>query len=412
MISLKTILTQLRKYLQTKRDKKRILNSGYFDKDYYLRAHPDVAQSMYSPIDHYLIFGGKEGRRTSEKFDTHFYVDQYSDVFLSGLNPLIHYLTVGQKENRICINPIELKEMPHFRPPDNEPALIIPFGYPFSDYSPPGSVCVICHVYYIDLVEEIKAYLSHLPAGFDLFISTDTEEKRELIAIQFSSWQLGKVDIITFPNRGKDIAPFLLGWPGIFDEYEYVLHIHTKKSLYNTSLKKWREYLLSHLLGNRHIIQSIFEIFKMDKSIGMIAPKHFPPVLPSVGWGYNMRFIRTIGAGIGLALDRNSPVDFPSGSMFWARTEALKPLLGCGFSLSDFPDEEGQNDETLAHAIERMFFYSCESAGFTWCKVIQKKLATSMTKATPVFSAEDLPFLIQKNRGQLCKNSTTNNTIV
>jgi hypothetical protein len=41
-------------------------------------------------------------------------------------------------------------------------------------------------------------------------------------------------------------------------------------------------------------------------------------------------------------------------------------LLDLDLKVSDFPDEQGQIDGTLAHAIERLFFNVCEVPGFRW----------------------------------------------
>jgi lipopolysaccharide biosynthesis protein len=56
--------------------------------------------------------------------------------------------------------------------------------------------------------------------------------------------------------------------------------------------------------------------------------------------------------------------------MFWARSRALKPLLDLNLSFDEFAEEADQKDATLAHAIERMYFFSCEKAGFCWAKII------------------------------------------
>jgi lipopolysaccharide biosynthesis protein len=56
--------------------------------------------------------------------------------------------------------------------------------------------------------------------------------------------------------------------------------------------------------------------------------------------------------------------------MFWARPEALRPLLDGSIRIDDFQEEQGQLDGTLAHAIERLYFISAEKAGFKWVKTV------------------------------------------
>ena len=50
--------------------------------------------------------------------------------------------------------------------------------------------------------------------------------------------------------------------------------------------------------------------------------------------------------------------------MSWARSAALRPLLDLGLTFDDFPDEKSQTNGTMAHAIERLFLFVCERAGF------------------------------------------------
>jgi len=71
---------------------------------------------------------------------------------------------------------------------------------------------------------------------------------------------------------------------------------------------------------------------------------------------------------MGEEINANVPLELPTGSMFWFRTAALRPLLNLGLDFFHFDPEEGQMDGTLAHSIERCFFYVVEIAGYDWLR--------------------------------------------
>lgn len=70
----------------------RIIESGYFDRDWYLERNHDVADAGSDPAIHYLDFGAAEMRNPSELFDTRYYVANNSDALPDGFNPLLHFL--------------------------------------------------------------------------------------------------------------------------------------------------------------------------------------------------------------------------------------------------------------------------------------------------------------------------------
>lgn len=80
--------------------RKRIVESSLFDSRYYLLNNPDVEESGMDPLQHYLKYGGFEGRMPSEDFDSAFYLEEYDDVKASGMNPLLHYILHGKEERR------------------------------------------------------------------------------------------------------------------------------------------------------------------------------------------------------------------------------------------------------------------------------------------------------------------------
>ena len=71
-----------------------------FDCQYYLNHNPDVAQSHWPPLLHFLIAGGFEKRQPHPLFDPDWYATEYPDIALSRLNPLQHYSRFGWRERR------------------------------------------------------------------------------------------------------------------------------------------------------------------------------------------------------------------------------------------------------------------------------------------------------------------------
>ena len=76
--------------------------------------------------------------------------------------------------------------------------------------------------------------------------------------------------------------------------------------------------------------------------------------------------------------------------MFWARTAALKPLLELKLTFEDFPEEDAQIDGTIAHAIERLYFFVAESTGFDWVKIAVPDFFSANTAIIRATSVSDL----------------------
>lgn len=253
--------------------------------------------------------------------------------------------------------------------PKIEYAMQVPFSYDIDSTQKSPSLAVICHLFYHQMCEDYKVYLSNIPFNFDIYITTDTEVKKAYIEKSFSDWLKGKVEVRVTVNRGRDIAPKLLTCSDVYPAYEYILHIHSKNSPYSPMHAGWRNYILDTLLGSPRTVSSVFEAFRLNSNLGIIAPRHFKTLKLGISWGRNFKMAQKLAGRMGFDISRKAPIDFPSGSMFWARTAALMPLLNCSLSLQDFPKEKGQKDGTTAHSIERLYFLISEKAGFSWIKI-------------------------------------------
>jgi glycosyltransferase involved in cell wall biosynthesis len=217
------------------------------------------------------------------------------------------------------------------------------------------SVALHVHVFYPDLLAEIMTRLSCNTTRPDLLVSVTSEESRTLVARQLEDYD-GKVAAIeVVPNRGRDIGPFLTVFGRrILSDYTYVGHIHTKKSaaVKDAALgKTWFEFLMTNLLGesSASMADTILAVMKADRSLGMV----FPDDPHAQGWNANRGLAEKLALKIGVE-ELPEHFTFPVGTMFWARTAALAPLIDLNLQWDDYPPEPLPYDGTLLHAIERL----------------------------------------------------------
>lgn len=219
----------------------------------------------------------------------------------------------------------------------------------------PEKVAIHCHIFYTDLLDEFYRQLAQMPFPFDLFVSVTSEEAKQLCQQQLSVIsELQTLQIVVVPNKGRDIAPMFCTFGAQLKNYSYIAHLHSKKSLYNSGATQgWREYLFHGLFGSSSNIYRIFNLFEVN-GIGIIYSQCYS-LVPYLAftWLANSQ----LGSTLCKRLNINKPehyFNYPAGSMFWARVDALRPLFDLNLSWNDFPEEKGQTDGTLAHAIERL----------------------------------------------------------
>ncbi len=290
---------------------------------------------------------------------------------LERLNRRFEFLKIFLRlltHKNLQINEIALETL-MTEPDSKKESLVIPFAD--SKHGILGeTIAVHAHIYYEEEIDFLIKKLKNIPAGFGLFISTNTNLKSKHILKKLLNEDFANVTLRITVNRGRDIAPLLLAFPEIFNEYEYLLHIHTKKSPHNERLCGWYYFLIENLIGSKAIVNSILSLFEKNPNLGIIAPEHFNPIQSAISWGPNFDQCKALLRDMGILINKYSVSDFPSGSMFWSRVDVYRPIIDLGLELNDFEKEAGQTDASLAHAIEHIFYYSCELAGYTHIKTI------------------------------------------
>lgn len=231
-------------------------------------------------------------------------------------------------------------------------------------------IAVQIHIYYVDVLDEMISYLNQIPYSFDCYVSTDTKEKQNRIKkIMLKKCKSRKLYVEVFENRGRDVAPLLMQMKERIFKYDYICHIHSKKTIANDYGSEWRKYNYEHLLGNSAYLKRIFYLFETQPNIGIWIPETYPVLELQAEWGGNRTGAAKLLHKLNIEMDLPGKPVFPVGNMFWARTDAVRKLFAYGFTSGDFPVESGQMNATLAHQIERVWIYLAAAQGYSYQKI-------------------------------------------
>ncbi len=297
---------------------------------------------------------------------------------------------------------VKQKGQPEFLRPKNDYSLKLPLN--FEVKVKPARIAAVAHIFYVELADEMKNLMCNIPAPFDIYISTTDEDKKIALEKIFSDFKRGKVVVKVFENRGRDIAPAFVGFKDIYKDYDLCVHIHSKKSPHDSTLAGWGEYLYKSLLGSREIVSGILHIMERE-NIGVVFPQYFKSLVIGVNFGKNYSLAQEFLSRLKLKLESKKLLEFPMGSMFWFKPAALTPIFESGLTFEDFPEEKGQVDGTIAHAIERIFLHVAASQGFSFVKVTvdEKSIGEVPTlySKTEIEFAENVEKILALTRGKL-----------
>ncbi len=221
------------------------------------------------------------------------------------------------------------------------------------------------HAYYPHMLEAILEKLRANKIRPDLFISVKNESDKLSVQLLVDKYE-GKTVIEVVPNRGRDIGPLFTEFgKELVQHYEIIGHIHTKQSLHETDRKmvaNWNTFLMTNLLGDGKTIKMadvILHYMQTHEKTALI----FPDDKYAVGWAGNYQ--------AGLELAKRLKIEtlpkyivFPTGTMFWAKADVLKPFVNLDLQWNDYPQEPLALDGTFLHAIERMFTLTCYQKGY------------------------------------------------
>jgi len=105
---------------------------------------------------------------------------------------------------------------------------------------------------------------------------------------------------------------------------------------------------------------TILERMADNEKLGLV----FPDDPWVIGWSGNKERAEDLAHQFGIHELPDRYFNFPMGTMFWARTEALQPLLTKKLRWEDYPEEPLPYDGTVLHALERLLPFVSKKMGY------------------------------------------------
>jgi len=339
-----------------------IRESGRFDPAGYRRRYGGTSfLARCLPALHYVLEGEGLGYRPFGSFAPYQYLSANGDVADHGIAPLRHYLEYGIAEGRL------LRPVPEAYKALQSSGLLNPC--PATPFDSPARIAAVVHVFHGELWPELAERLRTIPEPFDLFCTVTDRAVNEGVAEAIGR-DFERSQVLVIPNHGRDLFPFVwIYHSGVLDSYAALCKIHTKKSRHLKEGGDWRQFLAGELLPSEKETGDLIERFLLEEKAGMVtAPGQ---IIEGIKW-WDINRYRLEELLRPLALDfEPESVRFAAGSMYWVKPTALRQLKSLDLTACDFELEDGQNDGTTAHLMERAVGFLTEAEGFQLTDIAQ-----------------------------------------
>ncbi|QPS70937.1 rhamnan synthesis F family protein [Lactococcus garvieae] len=248
-------------------------------------------------------------------------------------------------------------------------------------------IAVHLHVFYTELLEEFLDAFANFHFDYDLYLTTNTDEKEKQIQKILEQRQV-KAELVRTANYGRDVMPFL-ALKDTLRKYEVVGHFHTKRSLEAAFFagESWRKELIDMLIIPA---DNIMRNFEKNSNLGIVIAD-----IPSffrfnrvVDADNENKMIAPIMNDMWKRMKMRKKVNFHDfktftmsyGTYFWVQTEVLEPLFDLEITKKEVPNEPLPQN-TILHAIERIMIY------LAWDKDLDFRISKTRQELSPFIDA-------------------------
>lgn len=216
------------------------------------------------------------------------------------------------------------------------------------------TIAVHLHLFYEELLDEFYDYLSNIPYTFDLYVSVNNKANINGIKSKFKKIiNTSKIFVEISENKGRDYGPMFVLFGDRLKNYDYIYHIHSKKSLRTgQDNSEWRHHLLNAILGSKEQVMNCFQLMENYNVSQVFADTYKDIPLWANTWLGELPLARNLYKDSGAKIS-DSYLNFSAGSMFIVKTESIEFLMNRKWCWDDFEEENGQDRGTIAYAFER-----------------------------------------------------------
>ena len=263
---------------------------------------------------------------------------------------------------------------------------ILPTDYSLTDgYDTSRRVLIIVHLFYLDSLDFYCNYISKLDHRIRIIVISPIRE-----VLQNISESIGRDDIVYIlkENRGRDISALLISSKEHIDNADYVCFVHDKKEHQNLQRDSetgfWVSGMWENTIGTQQYIENLIDVFESDPELGVLTiPEPIGSYFDTwAGQGWYGSFDATKDLAQKLDLNCDITPDKPPvsiGTVLWFRPAALKKLFDHEWKYSDFDDDKLRDGNYLSYAVERIFPYVAQDAGYKTGTVMTCEYAKKQT---------------------------------
>ena len=257
---------------------------------------------------------------------------------------------------------------------------------------------IIMHVYYDDQMDYVEHYVDAIPSGIHILMTTSRRATAERLKECFGTRD--DITIRVVENRGRDVSALLIAARDVIEPYAYLCFVHDKRTPTQPRCvaQDFQSLLWENLLSSKAYILNILHCFASHERLGLLVPP--TPMHGVYSWLLGNRWSGDFPQTAALAkhLGIHVPMDeakdcLALGTAFWCRREALKLLWEHPWTYEDFPEEPLPADGTVSHAIDRIFPYAAQEAGYFTAWV--------MTPRQSVLDDRNSRYLLEKMMARL-----------